>query len=63
MDMKHCFREVNEISRRLHQLKSKGEFDGRHGKSQFIRKLKKDMIWGKKRRQKTTKKIENEKWS
>ena len=46
--MKHCFWQVNEISRRLHQLKSKGEFDGSHEKSQFIRKLKKDMIQEKK---------------
>ena len=42
--MKHCFWQVNEISRRLPQLKSKGEEDGRHEKSQFLRKLKKDMI-------------------
>ena len=46
--MKHCFWQVNEISWRLHQLKSKGEEDGRPKKSQFPRKLKKDMIWEKK---------------
>ena len=46
--MKHCFWQVNEISRRLHRLKSRGEFDGSHEKSQFIRKLKKDMIREKK---------------
>ena len=48
MVMKHCFWQVNEISRRLHRLKSRGEFDGSHEKSQFIRKLKKDMIREKK---------------
>ena len=46
--MKHCFWQVNEISRRLPQLKSKAEFDGSHEKSQFVRKLKKDMIWEQK---------------
>ena len=50
--MKHCFWQVNEISRRLHRLKSKGEFNGSHEKAQFLRKLQKDMIWEKKRRQK-----------
>ena len=46
--MKHCFWQVNEKSRRLPQLKSKGEEDGRPKKSQFPRKLKKDMIREKK---------------
>ena len=50
--MKHCFWQVNEISRRLHRLKSKGEFNGTHEKSQFLRKLKKDMIRGKKKQHK-----------
>ena len=49
MVMKHCFWQVNEISQRLHQLKSKGEEDGRHKKSQFLRKLKKDLIQEKRR--------------
>ena len=61
--MKHCFWQVNEKSRRLPQLKSKGEEDGRPKKSQFPRKLKKDMIWEKTNRQKTFKKVKNEKWS
>ena len=48
MGMKHRFWQVNGISRRLHRLKSRGEYDGSHEKSQFIRKLKKDMIREKK---------------
>ena len=60
--MKHCFWQVNEISWRLHRLKSRGEFDGSHEKSQFLRKLKKDMIREKKSTKKR-KKNKNEKWA
>ena len=39
--LKHYFKQVNEISWRLHRLKSKGEPSGTHEKFWFLRKIKK----------------------
>ena len=46
--MKHRFWQVNEISRRLPQLKSKGALIPTLKRIQFIRKFKKVIFRGKK---------------